>query len=165
MILGVERAQEGGCGVTLHLVIQHRLGVDELQDVSDQVSWPNQQRGPSIHNGLTSVGTTNHFPVYGHAERKWDKAGTRSLRSLPHDCPSLTVPEQPFSSCPDSAVLCSGHITLLTSFQFLNVPGSFMSQGLGTCWSPFLDNPLCNFCSSSRFQFNCHFVREAFPPD
>ena len=43
MILGVEGAQEGGCGVTLHLVIQDRIGVDELQDVGDQVSWPNQQ--------------------------------------------------------------------------------------------------------------------------
>ena len=42
MILGVEGAQEGCCGMTLHLVIKDRLGVDELQDVGDQVSWPNQ---------------------------------------------------------------------------------------------------------------------------
>ena len=79
MILGVEGAQEGCCGMTLHLVIKDRLGVDELQDVGDQVSWPNQRRGTSIHNGLTSLGTTNHIAVYGDAERKWDKAGTRSL--------------------------------------------------------------------------------------
>ena len=88
----MEGAQEGGCDVILHLVIQDRIRVDELQDVSDQVSWPNQQRGPSIHNGLTSLGTTDHIPVHGHAERKWDKAGTRSLRSLAHDCPLPDCP-------------------------------------------------------------------------
>ena len=70
-------------------------GVDEILDFSDQSSWAMQKGSPRIQEGLAAMFTSNHCPVHGDAERKWDKTGTSiTLKSPPrlppeHDC--LTV--------------------------------------------------------------------------
>lgn len=56
-----------------HLAILDDPGVDEPLDARDQATWANQQRCPSVQNGLTSSRTTHNGPVHGDAGRQWDR--------------------------------------------------------------------------------------------
>ena len=121
--------------MTLYLLILEWAGVDAPLDASDYVSWAKQKLPDKIQNGLTSAGTSNHFFVHRDAERQRDKAGTRVTLEIPHHHPFLdSLLNSSSASCPDSVFLFSGHIIFLTSFQFLQAPGSFVSQGLDLCW-------------------------------
>ena len=82
------------------------------------------------------AGTVSFIIYLWRCWEKMGKMGTRvTLKSplwLPLPCMS---PEQPFSFCPDSVFLFSGHITFLTSFQFLDAH-CIVPQGPGWCWRP-----------------------------
>ena len=68
------------------------------------------------------------------------KQAPTSLWNLPHDCPlNMTAwlsPEQPFNPCPDSVFLCYGHFILFDFPSVIECTSSFISEGLGMCWSP-----------------------------
>ena len=96
-----------------------------------------------------------------------DRMGSRVTLKSSHDCP---LPDYLLNS--PSALALTLFLALfkspsLTSFQFLNAPGSFVPQGLGTCWMPFKEDshPLClaNFSSTFRSQFTCYIFREVVP--
>ena len=98
-----------------------------------------------------------------------DKTGSRVTLNSFHDCP---LPDCLLNS-PSALALTLFSLALfkspsLTSFQFLNAPGSFVPQGLGTCWMPFKEDShslcLANFSSTFRSQFNCYIFREVIPP-
>ena len=137
--------------MTLYLLILEWAGVDAPLDASDYVSWAKQKLPDKIQNGLTSAGTSNHFFVHRDAERQRDKAGTRVTLEIPHHHPFLdSLLNSSSASCPDSVFLFSGHIIFLTSFQFLQAPGS----GSGLVLETFLEEPhhlcLANFSLSSK---------------
>lgn len=68
----------------LHPATLERPGADESLNLGDQSCRATHGWVPSVQNGLTSIGTTDHFPIHGDPGRQWDKAGTRvTLRSPP----------------------------------------------------------------------------------
>ena len=61
-----------------HLLLEG-LSVDELLDVDDFFSGANQQRGPSIYDGLAATLTSNNISSPCDPERQWDKVAPQSL--------------------------------------------------------------------------------------
>ena len=77
---------------------------------------------------------------------KMGKIGTRvTLKSPLWLLPPWMSPEQPFSSCPDSVFLFSGHITFLTSFSFECT--LYCTSGPGLVLAPFLEPPSSSLSS------------------
>ena len=122
--------------------------------------WAKQVRGPGIHDGLAAAGTTNNLPSPGDPERQWDKGSSRVTLKSPtaataptHDC----LQNSPPALVPTLFSFALVISLSLISFQFLNAPGSFVPQGLGTCWSPCLEG-LHPLWLISPHHLGCSFI-------